>query len=159
MINHLLTAYVALFSSRPLNWEVSRAKPVTSGGLFLMIIMMIILPIRMTRVSSYLQAPIYIVWSSPCTTTQITKRDTAEQSANDEPVPICANHRKSRKRTKPENWKKNYISSSKHRSDTPLGRSGGRSGLGGNNKIKLFLSDLLALEETTEWKYSIFCVT
>ena len=139
---------------------MSRAKPVTSGGLFLMIIMMTILPLRMTRVSSYLQAPIYIVGSSPCTTTQITKRDTADQSANDEPILICATHRKSQKRTVPKNLeRKNYISSSQHRSDIPLGRPGGRSGLGGNNKIKLFLSDLLALEETTEWKYSIFCVT
>ena len=75
-------------------------------------------------------------------------------------VPTTENHGK---RTKPENCKENYISSSKHRSDIPLGRPGGRSGLGGNisqcNNIKIFLSDLLALEETTEWKYSIFCVT
>ena len=34
-VTDLLTAYVALFSRRPLSWEARRAKPVTSGGLFL----------------------------------------------------------------------------------------------------------------------------
>ena len=34
-VTDLLTAYVALFSRRPLSWEAGRAKPVISGGLFL----------------------------------------------------------------------------------------------------------------------------
>ena len=34
-VTDLLTAYVALFSRRPLSWEARRAKPVTSGGLVL----------------------------------------------------------------------------------------------------------------------------